>query len=107
VAAGSNLAKGPDMALSYDQTKVLIEQILRLSQNEARDILRFRLLEFESREPEFYASVIKHEKGLPFSSDEWFDFLSKIPTRVFRNEPQLMNKLSESQRERLPTSTIG
>lgn len=95
------------MALSYDQTKVLVKQILRASRDEARDILRLRLLELESREPEFYASVIKHEGGLPFSSEEWLDFFSKIPTQVFRDAPQLMNKLSESQRERLPPGTLG
>lgn len=95
------------MALSYEQTKVLMERILNAELSEARSILRNRLSILEKREPEFYTSVIQHCPSMNFSPEEWFDFLSKIPTRVLRAERQIMNKLSESQREKLPPASLG
>ena len=95
------------MAFTCEQTKVLIEEILKTHPRRVRRALRNILIEMKSREPEFYERVIKHGPSMTFSSEEWFDFLSKIPTRVFREERQLMNKLSESQREKLPPATIG
>ena len=95
------------MALSYEQTKVLIDGVLSANRKDARTVLRRFLQRMSSHEPEFYESVIKHGPNMVFTPEEWFDFLSKIPTRVFRDERQLMNKLSESQREKLPPATIG
>ena len=95
------------MSLSFQQTKVLIEYILESKPEMARQVLRSELDRIKSREPEFYESVIEHGRDMVFTSAQWFDFLSKIPTHVLRRERQLMNKLSEAQREKLPPETIG
>jgi hypothetical protein len=54
-----------------------------------------------NREAEFCAGVSKHGKGMSYTSNQWFDFLSKVPNRLFRDEPWLMNKLTPSQRQHL------
>lgn len=95
------------MALNFEQTKVLISHVLSVEPRQARTALRYHLSQIDCQEPEFYESVIKHGPSMLFTSEEWFDFLSKIPTHVLRDERQLMNKLSESQREKLPSATIG
>jgi hypothetical protein len=95
------------MTIPYEQTKVLIELILNVQRQDARDVLRYNLQRMKYQEPKFYASVIEHGPGMAFTSEQWFDFLSKIPTQAFRAERQLMDKLSESQQERLPPPTIG
>jgi hypothetical protein len=104
---GTFLAISAGMILSYSQTKALIEAVLDAKPAQARATLRYELATLNSNEPQFYASVIKHESGLPLSSQQWFDFLSKIPTCVFREERPVMDKLSGSQREKLPPATIG
>jgi hypothetical protein len=95
------------MAFSFEQTKILINAVLSAIPSEARKILRTELGGMKSQEPEFYASIIKHGPGMQLTPEEWFDLLSKIPTQLLRDERQLMNKLSESQREKLPPATIG
>lgn len=95
------------MAISVEQTKVLVGVVLGVEQKLARAVLHDELISINSNEPEFYESVIKHVRSMPFTSEEWFDFLAKIPTHVLRRERELMNKLSESQRQRLPPATLG
>jgi hypothetical protein len=95
------------MALSYLQTKALIDAVLGANPQEAREALRYELVALKSTEPKFYSSVIEHGPGMPLTSQQWFDFLSKIPTRVFRDERKVMDKLSDSHREKLPPATIG
>jgi hypothetical protein len=95
------------MALTFEQTKVLMAHILAAPTSEARRTLRYHLQLIGCSEPKFYDSVIRHGGGLPFASEEWFDFLSKIPTHVLRDERQILSKLSESQRKRLPPASLG
>jgi hypothetical protein len=95
------------MTFSYTQTKVLIELILKVKPQDARAVLRYELNVLKSREPEFYIGIIKHGPGMSFTSTQWFDLLSKIPTHVLRGERQLMQKLSQSQAEKLPPATLG
>lgn len=95
------------MVLSFEQTKVLIAFILKANPDNARSALRMQLDEMDCQEPKFYASVIEHGPGMQFKSDEWFDFLSKIPNHMLRAERRLMDKLSPGQFEKLPPATIG
>ena len=90
------------MTLSHDDTKKLIERVLDAFPKDSRMILHHALGEMNRTEPEFYGGVIEHGPGLAFTSDQWFDFFSKIPLRIFGDEPKLMNKLSENQRKQLP-----
>ena len=43
---------------------------------------------------QFYESVIKHGPNMMLTPEEWFDFLSRIPARVLRDERKIMNELS-------------
>ena len=95
------------MTLSYDQTKDLIELALKAKSDEARDGLFDALRAMKREEPEFYAGVVEHGPSMNFTSEQWFDLFSKVTTRVFRDEDNLMSKLSEDQRLRLPPATLG
>ena len=92
------------MTLSHDETKKLLKLIMSAPANRARQILNYEPKQLKRGETEFYAGVIEHGSGMGFSSEQWFDFFSKIPNRLFRDEDRLMRKLSESQRERIPFS---
>jgi hypothetical protein len=72
------------MVFSYEQTKVLILFILTTQKENARAALRKQLNDLNCKEPNFYASVIKHGQGIPLTSEQWLDFLSKIPTSLLR-----------------------
>ncbi len=89
------------MTLSYVDTGSLIKLVLDGPKKTARQALNQALKEMGSSEPEFYAGVIEHGTGLPFSSEQWFNFHSKIPDRLLRDHVELMNKLSPSQRKAL------
>ena len=89
------------MTLSYLDTKKLIQLVLERPTKTAWQALNRALKVMNSSEPEFYAGVIEHGMGLPFSSEQWFDFHSKIPDRLLRDHVELMNKLSPSQRKAL------
>lgn len=89
------------MILSYDETKRLIDLVLSHDKDEARVRLYHELIQIHYSEPEFIAGVLKHGRGLSYTSDQWFDFLSKIPNILFQGEHWLRNKLSERQRQYL------
>ncbi len=90
------------MTLSYHETEVLIDLVLRFKKEEARKALHFQLDLMSYQEPEFYEGVIKHGPFMKYSSEQWFDFHFKVPHWRLREEKALMDKLSESQREQLP-----
>lgn len=92
---------GYTMTLSCNETKRLIEIVLATPIQDARLGLNFALKDMNRTEPEFYAGVIEHGSGMSFTSEQWFDFFSKIPNRLFWRESKLMNRLSEVQRLRL------
>ncbi len=95
------------MTLAYDETYLLIQLVLSTDETTARKKLNSTLAEVEKREPEFYMGVLEHGPSMNFTSEEWSDFFSKIPERLFRAEPALMNKLSPRQRETLPPATFS
>lgn len=90
------------MTFSLSETKAFFELVLSQSPEDARGALNFELAIIERSEPEFYQGVIEHQRYLPYSSHQWFDFLSKLPLRIFRDEVRIMNRLSPNQREALP-----
>ena len=89
------------MTLSYSETKVLIDLVLSESIENARELLHERLKQIGRLETEFCAGVIEHGRGLPYNSEQWADFISKVPNILFRDEIWMMNKLSENQRRQL------
>lgn len=95
------------MILSRSETQQLFELVLSLETKSARSALNSKLKSIERTEPEFYMSVIQHSQDLNCSPEQWFNLLSKIPNRVFRDEIIIMNKLSESQRNALPPALFG
>lgn len=95
------------MTLSQSETEFLFNLVLSLPPNEVRDALFLELKYLQRQEPEFYMGVIEHHVHLQYTSEEWFDFLSKIPNRIFRDEIRIMNKLSEAQREKLPPTIFS
>ena len=95
------------MILSRDQTSELFNLVLSLPLETVRGALHNKLRAIHRTEPEFYASVIKYAQNFNFNSDQWFDFLSKIPNRVFRDEMNIMRMLSENQLTRLPPTIFN
>jgi hypothetical protein len=98
--------KGESMTLSYNETKTLIDLVLKTEQAAARDALHLRLKQMKRTEPEFYAGVRDHGPGL-LTPDQLVDLLNRFPNRLLYADPKLMNKLSEKQREELPQATFG
>ncbi|MGE4132741.1 MAG: hypothetical protein AB7F86_13945 [Bdellovibrionales bacterium] len=95
------------MKISHDDTKLLIDLVLSVPKEDARELLNRELRRRNKSEPEFYASVVEHLNGLRYSSDHWFDFLTKITNRILRDEVRLISKLSDNQRIRLPPATFS
>lgn len=95
------------MTLSHDDTKTLIELVLSVPKEDARRVLHAELGERNWTEPEFYAGVVKHGRGMAFTGDQWFEFLSRIPNGILRDDSGLLNKLSEKQRSELPPATFS
>lgn len=90
------------MTLTHNETKELMDLVLRTRAADARLELNIDLKKRKRTEPEFYAGVLEHGPGMEYSSEQWFDFLSKIPSKLFFDDSRLTNKLSESQRAKLP-----
>ncbi len=79
----------------------MIDLVLKSAEGRAREDLHRSLVKIGRREPEFYGGVLSHCNRLPYSSDQWFEFLSKLTIRILHDDPILMNKLSPAQREKL------
>ncbi len=90
------------MTLSYAETEVLIDLVLRSKMEDLSKLFHAELRNMGRREPEFYDGVILHGPFMKYSSEQWFDFHFKVPHWRLRDEKALMDKLSESQRQRLP-----
>jgi hypothetical protein len=89
------------MTLSQNETQRFIDIVLANAKEHARMILFEELKLARNSEAEFCAGVIEHGPGLIYSSDQWFDFFSKIPNILFRHEKVLMDKLTPTQRAQL------
>jgi hypothetical protein len=89
------------VTLSQTETKRLIDFVLSLPKDKARRMLHQELLKIQKREPEFVAGVLEYGRRMPYSSEQWFDFLSKVPNILFEDEHWLMSKLSQKQRQQL------
>ena len=94
------------MTLSHDDTKALIDLVLDVSKEDARRLLNQELMRRRWSEPEFYAGVVKHGRGMAYTGDQWFEFLSRIPNGMLREDSGLLSKLSEIQRRELPPATF-
>ena len=94
------------MTLSYSETKLLIEIVLQSERIEVRTKLHHILIKMGRSEPEFYTGIIAHGPGMHLSSDQWFELLSRLPTRMLRAELKVDHFLSEEQQRKLPP-TVG
>lgn len=100
------------MALSYADTKKLIDLILDRPKQIARKDLNTTLQDKGWSEPQFYNGVLKHGPGMPYTAEQWFDFYSKIPTHTLRDTrnpgaDELLKKLSPEQIRKLPEESLG
>lgn len=89
------------MTMSYNETKHLIDLVLNESIQDARLALNLSLKEFGRTEPEFCMGVVEHGEHLPYSSEQWVEFLVRVPNRLFEHEHWLLNKLTFNQRQKL------
>ena len=78
------------MTLSQNETVALFEFVLNSPPLRVRERLFLRLRDIKRTEPEFYMAVLKHIPYLNYNSEQWYDFLSKIPNRIFRDEIRIM-----------------
>ena len=90
------------MTLSYAKTKELIERVLIWDLRDVRLRLHDALIAIDSNEAEFYAGIVAHGPGMHLSSQQWFELLSRLPTRILRSQLQIKKILSEDQLRRLP-----
>lgn len=89
------------MTLSHDDTKFLIDMVLRTPEVDARKVLNLELKQGGWNEGQFYESIAKHGPTMRYSSEQWFDLHSKLPNRLLRSEFPPERKLSENQLKRL------
>jgi hypothetical protein len=86
--------------MSYNETILAIEKILKLPGYERRDVhLLFKRLNV--KETAFCNAIIHHGNSLPLNSDQWFELFTKVPNKLFQYERHLMNKLTADQRKKL------
>jgi hypothetical protein len=90
------------MALSHEETKQFIDFVLNIDRGDAHEKLYRYLTKHGHTLPQFYDSVIQHGPYMNYTAEQWFDFHSKVPHWRLREEPALMNRLSQHQRELLP-----
>lgn len=89
---------GPDVTCNYDETKLLIGLVLQAKRDLVSEQLFNALAGMKHDHPEFYDGVIKHSPGMPLTSDQWLDFLLKVPHWRLLEEKALIDKLSPHQR---------
>lgn len=58
-----------------------------------------RLKSYNRSFPEFFDGVIAHGDDIALTSDQWLEFLLKVPHWRLLREKALLNKLSPNQRE--------
>lgn len=94
------------MALSFEETKRIIEKVLKVSDpNETRILVHTELNLMNRPVPEFYDGVILHgPKMTDYTSGQWLDFHLKISHWRLLAEKSLMDKLSPMHRELLERS---
>lgn len=92
------------MGLDYAETKRLIDRVLDYETSESEQDLNEDLRSMGRTRQEFYDGIIKHGRGMDYTSDQWFDFHKKVPHWRLRRERALMDKLSPRQREILGVS---
>jgi hypothetical protein len=91
--------------LSYNETKILIEEVLAIHSNQVRADLYLSLKQIGSDEGEFYKSVAVHAPAMKLTSEQWLDLLSKFPNRIFWSQISINKILSEEQIKKLPPVT--
>lgn len=94
------------MAISLDQTKVLAFELLAFPEGERREALARKLIVFAKTEAQFIGGLVTHCKNLNLSSEEWFQLLSTFRFRVLRDDIEIMSRLSENQRNKLPPAVF-
>ncbi len=92
-------------AMTFENTKNLVDLVLNHSIETARDVLHQTLVEIDSNEGQFYEGIVKHKQGLKLSTDQWFDLLSRLPVRILRSQLNLNGLLSEEYLKQLPPVT--
>ncbi|PWU17259.1 MAG: hypothetical protein C5B49_09255 [Bdellovibrio sp.] len=90
------------MTPSYNDTKAMIDLILKSESADARTALFVALAAIGRNDAEFYAGIVAHASGMGLSGDQWLDLLSKLPNRLLRSQLSLNRILSEEQLKRLP-----
>lgn len=93
------------MALSYNETKDLIDLVLLEPKEEARTRLNTALVLLKSKEGAFYDGIVMHGPGMRLTNEQWFELLSRLPNRILRSQLNLNGLLSEEQLKRLPPVT--
>jgi len=89
-------------ALSYDDTKRLIDLVLSRPMESARLDLARELEKIDGNAGQFYEGIVEHGQGMRLTTDQWFDLLSKLPNRILRSDLNLGGLLSQEQIKRLP-----
>lgn len=90
-------------ALGYEQTKILLALVLKQSRDKKirEDLYRY-LNRINSNEGQFYAGIVKHGPHMKLTSEQWFELLSCLRTKMLRSELSLGKILSPRQIKKLP-----
>ncbi len=90
------------MRMSYNETRELIDFVLKGDPKNVRILLHQTLKERGRTEAEFYAGIVEHSPAMGLSSSQWFEILSRLPNRLLRSQLNVSSLLSEEQLRHLP-----
>lgn len=90
------------MTLPFNETKRLLIQVLKWDADDVRVRLHETLAQMGSKESEFYNGIVEHAPAMKLSSEQWFQLLSRLPTRMLRSQIEVDRILTEEQLKKLP-----
>jgi hypothetical protein len=79
----------------------MIHLVIALPESTSRSSLHRDLVERKMTEAQFITAVLLHGPSMPLTSEQWFNFMSRIPNKLLRREKLIISKLSKSHREKL------
>ena len=89
------------MKMSQADTLKYIMYLINHPESEARKALFLELRKTEFNEAEFVNSVIEHGASFQLKPGQWFEFILRIPNRLYRHEKWLTDRLTPAQRKKL------
>lgn len=85
--------------MTIHETQDLIQAVLRCDKSDVIARLNARLKDCRASHQQFYSAIIMFGQRLDFSSEQWLDFLIKLPHWRLLAEKSIVNRLSPNQKK--------